>query len=187
MSRSSRTRARPAAAYLALAVLLTTVFACDSGTRAPESGDSDTGAGAVVDSAGAQALADTLRGMIEEAYDFARPDVPERMGALYPTGGRVISASGGHVMTSPDSLRQGIADFWANVGRNMREPRWEWGDVYVDRLGPDAAVLTATWSLPHIAPTERVHVLHGAWTAVFRRLDGEWTIVHEHLSVPMPE
>ena len=130
------------------------------------------------------ALADTLRARIEEAYDFSRPGVVERMNALYPDTGRVISASGGQVTVSPDSIRAGIADFWQNVGRNMRDAKWKWGDVYVDRLSDDAAVLTATWSIPHIAPTGRPHVIRGAWTAVFRRIGGRWLIVTEHLSVP---
>lgn len=130
------------------------------------------------------ALADTLKARIESAYDFTRPGAAERMNALYPDTGRVISASGGQILTSPDSLRAGIAAFWDNVGRNMRDPRWVWGEVYVDRLGPDAAVLSATWSVPHIAPTGRPHVIQGAWTAVFRRIDGRWMIVTEHLSVP---
>ncbi|HET9275931.1 MAG TPA: DUF4440 domain-containing protein [Gemmatimonadales bacterium] len=130
------------------------------------------------------ALADTLKARIESAYDFARPGAAERMNTLYPDTGRVISASGGQILTSPDSLRAAIAAFWDNVGRNMRDPRWVWGDVFVDRLGPDAAVLNATWSIPHIAPTGRPHVIRGAWTAVFRRIDGRWMIVTEHLSVP---
>lgn len=129
-------------------------------------------------------LADTLKALIEQAYDFTRPDVVEGMVALYPDSGRVLSASGGQIIASADSLRAGIADFWRNVGRNMRDPRWEWGHVYVDRLGPDAAVLTANWSIPHIAPTGRPHVIRGAWTAVFRRLAGQWKITVEHLSVP---
>ena len=104
------------------------------------------------------------------------------MTSLYPDTGRVVSASGGQISTSPDSLRAGIADFWQNVGQNMRDPRWQWGEVHVDRLGPDAAVLTATWTIPHIAPTGRPHTIGGAWTAVFRRLGGEWMIVTEHLS-----
>jgi ketosteroid isomerase-like protein len=130
------------------------------------------------------ALAGTLRARIEDAYDFSRPGVVERMNALYPDTGRVISASGGQIVASADSLRAGIAAFWQNVGQNMRDAEWVWGDVYVDRLSDDAAVLTATWSIPHIAPTGRPHVIRGAWTAIFRRQAGKWLIVVEHLSVP---
>lgn len=131
-----------------------------------------------------RALADTLARLIAEAYDFSRPDVVERMTALYADTGRVVSASGGQVITSADSLRRGIASFWRNVGQNMRDPRWVWGDIHVDRLGENAASLTATWSIPHIAPNDQPHVIQGAWTAVFTRIDGRWKIVQEHLSVP---
>ena len=130
------------------------------------------------------ALADTLKARIETAYDFTRPGVPDRMNALYPDSGRVLSASGGQIVVSADSIRAGIAAFWRNAGQNMRDPKWVWGEVYADRLGPDAGVLTATWSIPHIAPTGHPHTVQGAWTAVFRRLGGKWMIVAEHLSAP---
>ena len=130
------------------------------------------------------ALADTLKARIEAAYDFSRPGVVERMNSLYADSGRVISASGGRVIASADSIRAGIATFWENVGRNMKDAKWVWGDVYVDRLAPDAAVLTGTWSIPHIAPTGQPHTIRGAWTAVFRHLGGKWVIVTEHLSEP---
>ncbi|HEU5220221.1 MAG TPA: DUF4440 domain-containing protein [Gemmatimonadales bacterium] len=130
------------------------------------------------------ALADTLKARIAAAYDFSRPGVPERMSALYPDTGRVISASGGRIITTADSLKAGIATFWRSTGQNMRDAKWVWGDVFVERLGDDAAVLTATWSIPHIAPTGQPHTLQGAWTAIFRRISGQWMIVNEHLSVP---
>lgn len=129
-------------------------------------------------------LTDTLTSLIEQAYDLSRPGAVQRMLALYPDSGRVISASGGQIIASRDSLRNGIAAFWENVGQNMRDPKWVWGDVYVERLDADAAVLTATWSIPHIAPTGRPHVIRGAWTAVFRRTPAGWRIVMEHLSAP---
>ena len=151
-------------------VLSVALTAC--GARQAKSGNADA------------ALADTLKARIAEAYDFSRPGAAERMEALYPDTGRVISASGGHVVASADSLRAGIASFWSNVGQTMRNPKWVWGDVYVDRLASDAAVLTSTWSIPHLAPDGSPHVIQGAWTAVFKRIGGKWLIVVEHLSVP---
>ena len=130
------------------------------------------------------ALRDTLMQRIEQAYDFTAADVVGSMSALYPDTGRVISASGGYVTTTADSLRQGLAEFWETAGVNMSDPRWEWGEVHADRLSADAAVLTGTWSIPHMAPTGEPHTIRGAWTAVFRRIDGEWVIIQEHLSVP---
>jgi ketosteroid isomerase-like protein len=130
------------------------------------------------------ALADTLKARIATAYNFGQPGALERMVGLYPDTGMVISASAGHIIVSADSLRAGIATFWENVGRNMRDATWVWGDVYVERMGADAAVLTGTWSIPHIAPAGHPHVIQGAWTAVFRRIGGSWMIVAEHLSAP---
>ncbi len=127
-------------------------------------------------------LADTLKQLIQQAYDFSRPGAVDRMTALYPDTGQVISASGGQLLTSADSVRSGIREFWNEVGKNMRDPRWVWDSVYVNRLGPDAAVLTGTWSIPHIAPNNLPHVIRGAWTAVFQRVNGHWLIVQEHLS-----
>ena len=131
-----------------------------------------------------RALADTLSRLIADAYELSKPGAVERMSALYPDTGVVVSASEGHMTTSPDSLRAGITRFWNNVGRNMRNPRWQWQEVHAERLAPDAAVLTGSWSIPHIAPTNQPHVIRGVWTAVFRRIDGSWRIVHEYLSVP---
>ena len=128
------------------------------------------------------ALADTLKQIISDAYDFSRPGVVERMNALYAPTGQVISASGGTIIATRDSLQAGIARFWDNVGRNMKNPVWKWGDVFVEPIGIDAAVLTASWSIPHIAPDGQSHVISGAWTAVFRRTPAGWKIVQEHLS-----
>jgi hypothetical protein len=149
---------------------LLTVNGCQSGAPAGRRND--------------LALADTLKAVIAQAYDFSRPGVVERMNGLYPDTGQVISASGGQIVASADSIRSGIATFWENVGRNMHDPKWQWGTVFVDRLGPDAAAMTATWSIPHTTPMGGPHVIRGAWTAVFRRIGGKWVIVMEHLSTP---
>jgi ketosteroid isomerase-like protein len=129
------------------------------------------------------AIADTLRSLIVTAYDLSRPgDAVARLMSLYPPTGTVVSASGGYVTTSRDSLEAGIRAFWDNVGRNMRDPRWTWGPMHVDVLAPDAAVLTTTYRVPHLTPRGEPHVIAGAWTAVFQRRGGRWVIIQEHLS-----
>jgi ketosteroid isomerase-like protein len=129
------------------------------------------------------AIADTLRGLIVNAYDLSAPgDKVARLMSLYPPAGPVVSASGGQVSTSRDSLQAGIRAFWDNVGRNMREPKWTWGTMHVDVLAPDAAVVTTTYRVPHLTPIGEPHVIAGAWTAVFQRRGGRWSIVQEHLS-----
>lgn len=129
------------------------------------------------------AIADTLRRLIVTAYDLSRPgDHVARLMSLYPPTGSVVSASGGQVSTSRDSLEAGIRAFWDNVGRNMRDPKWTWDDMHVDVLAPDAAVVTTTYRVPHLTPRGEPHVIAGAWTAVFQRRSGRWVIVQEHLS-----
>ena len=128
------------------------------------------------------AIADTVRRTITTAVNLSTRDVVGSLMSLYPDTGLVISASAGRVTTSRDTLEGNIRTFWRSVGQNMRQPRWEWGQMYVDVLGPDAAVLTATYRIPHITPQGHPHVVGGAWTAVFQRRGGKWVIVQEHLS-----
>lgn len=134
-----------------------------------------------------QAIADTLHTLIVNAYDITRPgDAVARLMSLYPDSGRVISASGGQVTTSRDSLEAGVRAFWTYVGRNMQQPKWEWGPMLVDVLAPDAAAVTTTYRVPHLTPRSEPHVIAGAWTAVFQRRAGKWVIIQEHLS-DLPE
>jgi hypothetical protein len=127
------------------------------------------------------AIADTLRALIVNAYDLSRPgDAVARLMSLYPDSGTVVSASGGRVSTSRDSLQSELRAFWENVGRNMRDPRWTWGRMHVDVLSEDAAVLTTTYSVAHLTPAGQPHVIAGAWTAAFQRRGGRWVIVQEH-------
>lgn len=119
---------------------------------------------------------------LREAYDISKPKVVERMLSIYPTSGRIISANTGRAMTSRDSISVAVNEFWNYVGVNMREPRWQWGDFYVDVLSPTAAVVTATYRIPHRNPNDQPHVLGGAMTVVFQKRGGRWVVVHEHLS-----
>jgi hypothetical protein len=129
------------------------------------------------------AIADTLRSMIVSAYDITKPgDAVARMMSLYPPTGGVVSASGGRVSVSRDSLASGIRAFWEYVGQNMRDPRWTWDEWHIDVLSRDAAVVTATYHVPHRTPRGEPHTIGGAMTEVFQRRDGRWTVVQEHLS-----
>lgn len=119
---------------------------------------------------------------LRDAYDLSKPEPLPRMLALYPSSGRVVSANTGRVITSTDSVANGIREFWYYVGVNMRNPKWEWTNVYVDVLARDAAVVTGTYRIPHLNPRNQPHVLGGAMTMVFRRQGGRWVVIQEHLS-----
>ncbi len=158
--------------YVALVAVLAAGVAC----RGAAAGDRP------LTRAARAAIADTIARQVTRAYDLSAPDVVARMMSLYPATGGVVSASGGRVTTSRDTLERNIRVFWENVGRNMREPRWEWTSMTVDVLSANAAVMTATYRIPHHTPRGEPHVIAGAWTAVFERRAGRWVIVHEHLS-----
>jgi ketosteroid isomerase-like protein len=134
-----------------------------------------------------RAIADTLTSLIRSAYDLKAKDVVGQFMSLYPDTGRVISASGGRITTSRAALETGIKSFWEYVGRNMQNPKWEWGTPQVDVLSPNAAVVTTTYRIPHRTPAGEPHVVAGAWTAVFERRGTKWVIVQEHLSEIPPE
>lgn len=167
-----------------LALIFTGGLACGS---AP-------GRGSLTD-AERRAIADTLEGLVKRAYDVSRPsaDAADRLISLYADSGRVVSASGGRVLTSRDTLVEGIRYFWESTGRNMREPKWIWERMVTDVLSPDAAAVTATYRVPHRTPRGEPHELAGAMTLVFARRGGRWVVVQEHLSDrpsaqgPMPD
>lgn len=151
-------------------VAFTSLLACR-----PDSGDSLT-------PPERQAIASTIEQRVKTAYDLGAEDVLAGMLSLYPREGPVYSASGGRVTTTRDSLETAVRQFWNYVGRNMRDPKWEWTSMRVDVLSPTSAVMTATYRVPHLTPAGQPHVIGGAWTAVFAKRAGEWVIVHEHLS-----
>lgn len=128
------------------------------------------------------AIADSLKRMVVAAYDLSKPDVVGSLMSLYPTSGRVISASGGAMTTTRPLLEEQIKTFWKYVGSNMKQPKWVWTAMEVDVLSRDAAVMTSTYRIPHTTPNGMRHEIGGAWTAVFARRDGRWVIVQEHLS-----
>jgi ketosteroid isomerase-like protein len=135
-----------------------------------------------------QAIADTLRARIVAAYDITKPgDAVARMMSLYPPTGGVVSASGGRVSVSRDSLEAGIRAFWQYVGQNMRDPKWIWDEMHVDVLARDAAVVTATYHVPHHTPRGEPHTIAGAMTVAFQRRGGRWSVVQEHLSDLAPQ
>lgn len=129
-----------------------------------------------------RAIVDSLTRQVKAAYDLSKPNVEQRLLSLYPEKGRVVSASGGQMTTSRDTLAMGIKAFWDNVGSNMRQPKWIWDEMVFDVLSPNAAVMTATYHVPHLTPRNQPHTIGGAWTAVFQKRNGRWYVIQEHLS-----
>jgi ketosteroid isomerase-like protein len=128
------------------------------------------------------AIADSLARQVKAAYDLTKPDVEARLMSLYPTTGRVVSASAGQVIASRDSIAMGIKAFWDNVGVNMREPKWVWEEMLFDVPASNVAVMTARYHISHLTPRNQPHTIGGAWTAVFEKRGDRWYVIQEHLS-----
>jgi hypothetical protein len=160
---------------LAIAFPLLALAACASSTS--------------VSDAERRSIVDSLTRQVKAAYDLSKPDVEQRLLSLYPESGRVVSAAGGQVIASRDTLALGIKAFWQNVGSNMRQPKWIWDQMLFDVLSPTAAVMTATYHVPHLTPRNMPHTIGGAWTAVFQKRGDRWYIIQEHLSdlPPVPD
>jgi hypothetical protein len=132
-----------------------------------------------------------IRQQVVNAYNLKDTNFVANVMGLYPTTGKIVSASGGRVITSRDSLKAGIEVFWQDVGSRMRNPDWQWTSMQVDVLSPESAALTATYRVPHWTPQGTPHIIGGAWTAVFKREERggrgdagntKWVIIQEHLS-----
>ena len=133
------------------------------------------------------AITDSLKHLVTNTYDLSKPNAIARLMSLYPTTGPVISANSGRATTTRDSLQAQIETFWRYVGSNMRNPKWEWTSMHIDVLSRNAAVMTATYRVPHLTPMNMPHVIGGAWTAVFVNRGGRWVVIQEHLSdAPTP-
>ncbi len=129
-----------------------------------------------------QTITDSLTRQVKAAYDLSKPNPVQRLLSLYPTSGRVVSAAGGQIITSRDTLAMGIQAFWQNVGSNMKDPHWMWDQMIFDVLSPTTAVMTAQYHVPHLTPRNMSHTIAGAWTAVFQKRGNRWYIIQEHLS-----
>jgi len=133
-----------------------------------------------------RAIASEIDAKVRDAYDLSKPGSEERMIALYADTGRVVSASTGRAVASRDTVIEGIRQFWKYVGANMKQPKWTWTHTYVDVLGPNAAVFTGTYRVPHLTPRGEPHEIAGAMTLVFEKRGQKWGVVQEHLSDAPP-
>ena len=129
-----------------------------------------------------KAVADSLEKLVVSTYDLGKPNAVQRLMSLYPDSGAVYSTASGHISKTRPELQQQIETFWQYVGSNMRNPKWEWTAMHVDVLAPDAAVMTASYRVPHNTPMNMEHIIAGAWTALFVNRGGRWVVIQEHLS-----
>jgi ketosteroid isomerase-like protein len=160
---------RSARRFSILAVAIASATACSTNGGPPPAAEQ-------------HAIADSLARQVKAAYDLTKPDVEARLMSLYPTTGRVVSASAGQVIATRDSIGIGIKAFWENVGVNMREPKWVWEEMLFDVPASNVAAMTAKYHISHLTPRNQPHTIGGAWTAVFEKRGDRWYVIQEHLS-----
>lgn len=133
------------------------------------------------------AIGREVRSTLESAYDLSKGDVVRRFMSIYPSSGRVVSATAGRVTTTRDSLQMAVNAFWDGVGQYMVSPTWKWDRIETEVLSRDAVVLTANYYVPHWTDRGTPHVIGGTWTTVWRKTGEGWRVVSEHLSdLPRP-
>ncbi len=134
-----------------------------------------------------EAIAREVRANLESAYDLSKGDVVRRFMSIYPSSGRVVSATAGRITTTRDSLQMAVNAFWDGVGQYMIDPTWKWDRIEVDVLSAQAAVVTANYYVPHWTDRGNPHVIGGTWTTVWQQTSEGWRVVNEHLSdLPRP-
>ena len=83
------------------------------------------------------------------------------------------------IYPSPDSLRSAINQFMAS-GMSVK---MEWtGEPQVIALGADLGVFSSTLRETLTDSAGDASVIEGAWTGVYKRIDGSWKIVAAHES-----
>jgi ketosteroid isomerase-like protein len=70
--------------------------------------------------------------------------------------------------------------------RSLQHFDASYDNVHLEVLSPAAAVATMTHHLKWMDSSGTTGEWNSAWTAVFRRIEGRWKIVHSHESTPQP-
>ncbi len=115
------------------------------------------------------------------AADFIAADGakdPDRVLALFADSASVAIVSSGQLRSSRSAFRDALEALYGSI----RKLEIVEDEVRVAALGPDAAILTATYAYERIALDSTVTRGRAAITYGCRRRNGEWEIVHYHFS-----
>lgn len=111
--------------------------------------------------------------LARQAEDWNEGDI-ERFLEPYWKSEALTFASGGEVRRGFSATRDRYLKTYPD---RQAMGRLSFADLETTPLGPDAALVLGTWRLDRDAGP-----VGGNFTLVLRRLDGAWTIVHDHTS-----
>ena len=90
----------------------------------------------------------------------------------------MVWAENGAITTEADS----VLNAWRSMFGTFAEADCSWGETYVQVLGPDAAVFSATF-VNHVTDGEGAQTdFEGVWTGVFERTAEGFQVVYGHES-----
>jgi ketosteroid isomerase-like protein len=69
--------------------------------------------------------------------------------------------------------------------KQFRTASFKLNDDFAVHLAGNQAWSTATWQMGGVGRDGNKTSMQGRWTAIWQRRNGNWLIVHEHVSVPL--
>ena len=121
----------------------------------------------------AQAKADITAVMDEQAAAWNRGDVVEFMKGYWNSDSLVF--------VSGDSVTRGwkptLERYKKNYNSREKMGFLKFSDLEIDVLSKTSAVVLGSWSLIRSADNP-----HGKFTLIFKKIGGNWQIVHDHTS-----
>jgi ketosteroid isomerase-like protein len=131
---------------------------------------------------GDRAIADTVTQLLSGIASATSSLDLDRLRDYYERSEAVTYVAQGRVVRSYGAF-SGILN--AQLG-GLRAADLRWGDTYVDVLGQDVAVATATYELTAIFPDGDSARSSGTYTCIFVRGDAGWRVRHSAHSFPPP-
>ncbi len=128
------------------------------------------------------AIRDTVTQLADEIVEaFRTRDIARYMA---PHASEFVWVENGVIGTNRDSLEAA----WGSLFATFQEiTSVNWRDVYVDVLGPDAAVFTGSFDWTGVDTAGAQIAANGVWTTIWARRDEGWKIIHGHESFVTPE
>ena len=155
-----------------LLLLMSIAVACR-----PSPGPSD----AAMSDADRTALADTVRMLSQGIFDGASGVDLDATFRRFGTGDNAAHLNGGQRYT-----RDSLASLYRSVFANLQRQEIVPDAPTVTVLGRDAAVYSTRGHFVATPKTGAPLSSDAAWTFVWVRMNGEWTLLHSHQSTPQP-
>jgi len=129
---------------------------------------------------GEGAIADTVGALFDQIADAVNALEFDRLLGYYREGDDLTYLAGGQITRSHQAFSAIMdAQFGGAVEADLR-----WLEKYIDVLGRDVAVATATFDFKMVLQTGDTTRSSGTYAATYVRRDGQWKIEHSGHTFP---